>query len=106
LDEARGGAVGQGPIGLVPDIFGWVKFWGVGREFFHMEPGVLGDPPLDLPSTMNGAPIPQEDHRPTKMLEQVLQKRPDIQSREIAGPELKIEDQPPAFGRHGQRTDR
>lgn len=106
LDQVRGRTVGQGAVGLVPDIFGRVEFRRIGREKVRMESWMGVEPLLDFPTAMDRSPIPQQDHRPPKMPEQVLQERSDIQPREIAGTKVKIEGQPPSSGRHGQGTDR
>jgi len=65
-----------------------------------------GDPVFDLPAAMDRSPIPQQDHRPPKMAEQVLQERSDIEPCEIVGAQMKIEGQSLSFGRHRQSTNR
>ena len=64
------------------------------------------DPLLNLPATMNGSAIPEQNHRSPEMPEQMLKERLDIQACEIAGAKLKIERQPPSFGGQRQGADR
>jgi len=64
------------------------------------------DPQLDLTAAMDHSPIPQQDHRPPKMPEQVFEEGSDIQPREIAGTKMKIEGQSSPLGGHGQGADR
>jgi len=66
---------------------------------------MASDPLFDLAAAMDGSPIPQQDHGPPKMPEQMVQEGSDIQPREIAGAKSEIEGQPSPLGRHGQRTD-
>lgn len=73
---------------------------------FHMKSWMLNAPLLDFFSAVNGCPVPQQDHRPLKMLEQVLEGRSDIQAGEVPGAKLDIKGQASSFGGHGQRTDR
>jgi hypothetical protein len=70
---------------LVPDIFRWIEFRGIGREWFHMQSWMASDLLLDFAAAMDGSLIPEQDHRPPKMPEQVFEKGPDIQPCEIAG---------------------
>lgn len=105
LPHIHGGTVGQGPIGLSPDVLRRVQVRRVGRELFHVEPGMGGDPLVDSFSAMNGSPIPQQDNGTTQMLEQMSQERSDIQPGEIAAAQPEIERHPPALERHGQGTD-
>lgn len=106
LEYVRGRAVGQGAVGLVPDIFRWTEFRDVGRERFHMQSGMASDPLRDFAAAMDDAPIPEQDHRPPKMPEQVCKKGPDLQPREIVGAKMEIEGQSSPCGRHGQGADR
>jgi hypothetical protein len=48
LEHVPWRAVGQGAVGLVPDIFRWIEFRGVGRERFHMQSWMASDPLRDL----------------------------------------------------------
>jgi len=64
------------------------------------------DPLVDLATAMDRSPIPQQDHGPPKMPEQVLQEGSDIQPREIAGAKIEIEGQSSPLGGHGQGADR
>ena len=65
-----------------------------------------GTPLRNFFAPVDGAPIPQEDHRPLKMPEQVFKEGSDIQTGEIAGAKLKIEGQAPSSRGDDQRTDR
>ncbi len=106
LDQVRGRTIRQSAVGLVPDIFGRVEFRRIGREKFRMESWMGFEPLLDFPTAMDRSPIPQQDHGPPKMPDQVLKEGPNVQACEIVGAQLKIEGQPSSSGRHGQSTDR
>ena len=58
LSQVHGRTVGQGPIGLSPDVFRRIEFRGVSWELFHVEPWMGGDPLFDRLAAMNGSPIP------------------------------------------------
>ncbi len=104
--KSVGGAVGQGAVGLGPDIFSGIEFRGIGGELFDVESGMEGDPLLHCAAAMDRAPIPQQDNRAPQVPKQVLEEGADIQSREIAGAQREREGQPFSLGRDGQRTDR
>ncbi len=67
---------------------------------------MASDPLRDFAAAMDGSPIPEQDHRPSKMPEQVCEKDPDIQPREIVGAKMEIEGQSSPLGGHGQGADR
>lgn len=50
-----------------------------------MQSWMASDLLLDFAAAMDGSLIPEQDHRPPKMPEQVFEKGPDIQPCEIAG---------------------
>jgi hypothetical protein len=64
------------------------------------------EPLLDFFTPVDGSPIPQQDHRPLKMPQQVFEEGSDIQSSEIACAKLEIKGQTPSFWGHCQSTDR
>ena len=64
------------------------------QEFFHFF------------TSVDGCSVPQEDQRPSKMLQQIFQKSSHIQSTQIPFPKLDEKGQPSSFWRHSQRTDR
>jgi len=86
LPHVQGRTVGQGAVGLGPHVFRRIEFRGVGRERFHLEPRMGGDPLGDFPAAMDRTPVPQQDHRSPKVPEQVAQEGSDIQPCEIADP--------------------
>ncbi len=106
LNHVHGRTVGQGAIGLGPDVFRRIELWRVGRELFHVESWMGGDPLVDFFTAMDRAPIPEQDDGSPQMPEQVLQERSDIQAGEIATTQPKVERHPSPLGRHGQGTDR
>ena len=65
-----------------------------------------GDPWCDRFSTMNGSPIPQQDHGTPQMPKQRTQEGSDIQPRAVAMTQPERARHSPMLGRHGQRTDR
>lgn len=71
-----------------------------------MQSGMASDPLFDLAAAMDGSPIPQQDHWPPKMPEQVFKECSDIQPCEIAGAKIEIEGQSSPLGGHGQGADR
>lgn len=98
-------AVGQGGIGLVPDMLRRVKFRRIGREPFHTHPATAlkevphGHPRVDCPA------VPKEHDWPTKMLKKMSQKRDDIQAGEIMGTHSDIEGHSLPVRRGDQRTE-
>ncbi len=106
LNHVHGHPVGQGTIGLGPDVFRRIELRRVGRELFHVESWMGGDPRSDFFTAMDRSPIPEQDDGSLQMPEQVLQERSDIQAGEIVTAQPKVERHPSPLGRHGQGTDR
>lgn len=70
-----------------------------------MESWVVAEETLDFLARVNGAPVPQEDHRPLQMPEQVVEERPDLQPGEVPGAALEVQGQAPITGGHRQAAD-
>jgi len=103
--QVCGRPIGERPIGLSPDELRGVELGGVGREGVDMESGMVAEEGLDFLAAVNGSPVPQQDHRPPQMPEQVAEERPDLQPGEVPRAALDIQGQPLAAGRHRQTAD-
>lgn len=99
-----GGAIRQGVIRTVPHILCRVKFRGVGRKVFRMDPGATMEEVLDQLAAMNRTTIPQEDNGATQILKQRLEKLHHFFSSEGALVELDVKCHPFALGRDGHRV--
>jgi hypothetical protein len=93
-------AVGEGAIGLRPDILGRVEFGGVRRELVDVEARVDGQEGPHLPAAMEGAAIPEQVHRAPQVSKQMLQEGPDVEAREGVRSTSQIPGQPPASRRN------
>jgi len=60
---------------------------------------------LDFFPSVDGSPIPQQNHRPPEMFEQAFKESTDIQTCEIACAKPKIKGQAPSFGGHRKTTE-
>ena len=82
LLQMRRGTVGQGGIGLAPDMLSGVEFRRVRWKVVGMEPGMSLQIALDLSPGVNGAAVPQQHHSPAQRPQQSLEERADIQAGE------------------------
>ncbi len=98
LDQVLGSAVGQGAVSPVPDVLGRVELGRVRGEVVDVQPGVGREEVPHLPSPVDGAAIPEQVHGAAKVSEQMLQKGPDVETREIARATAKVEGEPAPFG--------
>lgn len=97
--------IGERPIGLRPDKLRRVELGGVGGEAEDLESRVVAEESLDFLAAVNGAPVPQEDHRPPQVPEEVVAERADLQPAEVPGPALEVEGQAAVPGRDRQAAD-
>ena len=71
LDNIFGRTIGQRVFGFGPYKLIRVKFWGIGGEPMHMEPLVVVEELLDDDAPVDGAAIPEQDHRCAQMPQKV-----------------------------------
>jgi len=71
-----------------------------------MNPGMVQEKLFDFFTAVDRSPIPQQDHRASKMFEQRFKERTNIQTVEVSRPKSEIEDQAFPFRRHRQGIDR
>jgi hypothetical protein len=98
LDQVVGSAVGQGSVGARPDILGRIELGRIRGEIVDVQPGVSREEIPHLPAPVGGAAIPEQIHGAAKVPEQMLQKGPDVEAREIAWATAQVERQPAPFG--------
>ena len=70
-----------------------------------MNPRMFEKELLDFFTSMDGPPIPQQDHGAPEMFEQFFKERTDIQTVKIPRPKPEIKSQAFPFWRHRQSTD-
>ena len=71
-----------------------------------MNPWMVGKKPPNFFTPMDGPPVPQQNHGTPDMLEQLFEKRPNIQTVKVASPEPEIKRQTSPFRRYRQGIDR
>lgn len=98
-------AVGQSVIGLIPNIFSRVKFWCIRWKIFYMKSWMFKEPLLDFFTSVDCSPIPQKDHWPSNVPEQVFEEGSNIQASEITSAKLDIEGDVSSFRRYHQGID-
>jgi hypothetical protein len=70
-----------------------------------MNPPMVNKKLFDFFTSVDGAPIPQQDHGALEMLEQLFEKRANIQTVKIPLPKPEVERQASPLRRHRQRID-
>lgn len=99
-------SVREGVLGRGPDTFIWVQFWRVGWQIFQVEPAVLAS---QLPhgfSLVNPTVVPQEDHVPTKVLQEVPHEEAYLRVTYVRSVELEIQPEATSPRAHRQRRYR
>ena len=101
----RGAAVGEQPLGELPDAFVGVEFWRVAGKANQMEArNALSEGPHEATGVRRPA-VPQEVDVPAQMPEQVLQEAADLLLSDVLEVELEVEVEPPPLRTDGDRRD-
>ena len=103
--DVRGRTVGQSTVALAPDVFSGVEFRRVGRKRLDVQPGMPPDELLEFTPAMNRPPIPEQDHRPSEMAQQLPEEATDIQAVEATGLEAHVQRQAALLGRDRHRAN-
>jgi len=99
--------VGQRALEVGPDEFRRVEFRGVTRKAVDVQSGMSGKKNFDRASLVRLAVIPEQDHRPPQVLEQMAEKSRHLGGADVlVAMEMGIEGELPAPGRDGERGDR
>lgn len=70
-----------------------------------MEPGPASNEVADDAALVDGAPVPEEDHLPAEMMQEVPEKLDDLDARDVGGVELDIQPQAAIGGGHREGRD-
>lgn len=85
------GVIGEGTVGLGPDVLGGVEFGRIGGEEVNVEPGMARAEALDVVAPVDGATVPEQIDGAPEVTQQVSKEGLDVEAREIAGAAVKIE---------------
>lgn len=88
----------QGGFRPVPHAFVGVQLGGVGREELHVQPGDGAAEVADHRAAVDPPVVPQDDHRPPQVAEQMAQEGADRGLADVRGVQLVIETDAPAAG--------
>jgi hypothetical protein len=105
LPEASGRRVGQSPFGLGPNEFVGIEFRSVCRESVDAEPGMPPDKNPDTAVSVDGAAVPEQDHRSPQVLQEMAQETDHFQSGDVGTMEPRIEPHSSADGRDRKGGD-
>jgi len=104
IGQVIGRAVGEGLIGLCPDILRRIEFRRVCREGVDMQARVLGEERLDFTTPVDRAAVPEQVDGAVQVSEKMVEKGPDVEAGEIVRATAKIERQSSPLGRQRQPT--
>ncbi len=103
LNEILGGKIGQVILGFGPDELVRIKFWSIGGKTFDMNPlASLLQKFLDDSASVDGSAIPEQNHLPSQVVQQIPQKFDHLHSRDVVVMEAKIKSQSPRGGRDSE----
>ena len=105
LDQIVRGAIGEGAVGLAPDVLGGVEFGRIGGEEVHVQPGMARAEALDVAAPVDGATVPEQIDGAPAVAQQVAKEGLDVEAGEIAGAAVEIERDLAPAGRHRHLLD-
>ena len=104
--KVPGSHVGQGPVGLSPNVLRGVKLRRVGWEVFGPNTRPISQECLNLSAAMDGTSIPKQDHGSWEVAQQRDAEGPNVQAGEGAPEATDVQSHASAPGRDGKRVDR
>lgn len=102
--DVLGGTIGQRLLGVRPDKLVRVELGRVGGKGVDVEPGPAPNEVAHDPALVDGASVPEEDHLPAEVPQEVPEKPDDLHARDVGGVEVDI--QPQAAISRGHREGR
>lgn len=100
-----GTAVGELGLGDAPDTLVGVQFGGIGREAHNVEPRKRSAEVSEQRPSMDASVVPQHDHRPAQVAEQVPEEGADLRGMDVREVELVVKTQASPAGADGQPGD-
>lgn len=88
-----------------PDIFNWIEFWSIAREGINVKPPSPLHESFDIDPFMDTASIPDEEHMPAQMTQQMSQVGDDLCTGDVIGMETDIKSETSAIRRDGETSD-
>lgn len=98
-------AIGQSGFGPMPHALIRVQLGGVCGEELHVQPRERVTEVADRLASVDPAVVPEDDHRPAQMAQQVAQEGADLRVVDVGGVELVVETQAPAQWADGHGGD-
>src|SRR5437667_8147141 len=101
------GVVGvrQGVLRLGPNELIGIELRRVDRKPMNLQAWVSAQDALDVMPSMDLPAIPQEHDWPAEVTQQLPEKGDDLGASDVAGMEIKVQPEPVATGRHGERRN-
>ena len=103
--DVLGGAIGQRLLGVRPHKLVRVELGRVGGEGVDVEPGPAPKELAHDPALVDGASVPEEDHLPPEVPQEVPEKADDLHAGDVGGVEVDIQPQAAIGRRHREGRD-
>ena len=79
------GAIGEGAVGLAPDVLGGVEFGRIGGEEVHVQPGMARAEALDVAAPVDGATVSEQIDGAQEVAQQVSKEGLDVEPVRLRG---------------------
>lgn len=100
-----GTAVGEFGLGDAPHTLVRIQFGGIGREAHDVEPWKRAAEVSDQRPPMDAPVVPEHNHRPAQVAQQVSEEGADLRGPDVHEVELVVEPEAPPAGADGEPGD-